>query len=274
MLLMLRKCGFTLIELLMVISVIALMAGMILATVSMVRKSAAAAVCLSNLRQIGLSLNSYASDNDGFFPPHNVEEPDRTNLGIDYFGNWHAFILRGDATISATDDPDWKNGKVFFCPSGNWKISDKGRNGMPLGPDKSIPGNGSWYAWHCSSYGYNRWLDRRETGSPYALFKDEWSYQSGQIRISQTVAVAERWAIDASGAFSTSAWFNTPQQSPPLTPPANADTSGNGDALRLTHSGRGNSLYFDGHIAREQTKEIAPHPTDMWSVPNAYTGRF
>ena len=139
MLLMLRKCGFTLIELLMVISVIALMAGMILATVSMVRKSAAAAVCLSNLRQIGLSLNSYASDNDGFFPPHNVEEPDRTNLGIDYFGNWYAFILRGDATISATDDPDWKNGKVFFCPSGNWKISDKGRNGMPLGPDKSIP---------------------------------------------------------------------------------------------------------------------------------------
>lgn len=270
-----RLKAFTLIELLVVISIIAILAGMLLVTVNMVRKAAAAAVCMSNMRQIGISLNSYAADNDGYFPPHNVQEPERTTFNLDYYGNWYAFILRGDATQSSKDDPDWKNGKVFFCPSGNWKIADKGQRGMPLSPDKATPGNPDWFAWHCSSYGYNRWLDRRESAAPQALFNDEWSYQSSQIKISKTVAVAERWAVNAAGNFASSCWFNTPQDSLPLAPPSTVDAIGQGDSLRLSHSGRGNSLYFDGHVARDLPSELAPNTTnDKWAIPNAYTGRL
>lgn len=57
----LRK-GFTLIELLVVISIIALLIAMLLPALRNAREAARAAVCLSNQRQVGVLLQTYAVD--------------------------------------------------------------------------------------------------------------------------------------------------------------------------------------------------------------------
>lgn len=60
--------GFTLIELLVVISIIALLVGILLPALGAARESARAAVCLSNMRQVGTTNVLYATDNDDWIP--------------------------------------------------------------------------------------------------------------------------------------------------------------------------------------------------------------
>jgi len=49
-----RKKAFTLIELLLVISIIAVLMGILLSTLSKVRSQAKATVCMTNLKQWGV----------------------------------------------------------------------------------------------------------------------------------------------------------------------------------------------------------------------------
>ncbi len=64
-----QKRGFTLVELLVVIAVIALLAALLFPAFAQARAKARQTVCVSNLRQIGLALEQYASDHDDTFMP-------------------------------------------------------------------------------------------------------------------------------------------------------------------------------------------------------------
>nr|CAA9240232.1 hypothetical protein AVDCRST_MAG63-1499 [uncultured Armatimonadetes bacterium] len=60
--------GFTLVELLTVIAIIAVLAGIIFPVFATAREKARQATCQSNLRQIGMAIQMYASDYDGQYP--------------------------------------------------------------------------------------------------------------------------------------------------------------------------------------------------------------
>lgn len=60
--------GFSLIELLVVIAVIAVLAGMLFPVLARVRENARGGACLSNLRQLGAAVSTYAQDYDESLP--------------------------------------------------------------------------------------------------------------------------------------------------------------------------------------------------------------
>ncbi|EIP97754.1 prepilin-type N-terminal cleavage/methylation domain-containing protein [Opitutaceae bacterium TAV1] len=103
--------GFTLIELLTVIAIIGILAAIIIPTVGMVRRSAHAAQCTSNLRQIGIAMNLYADDHKNKFPP---VLPDSTD---DKTWRWTLIPYVGMTENSMGRAPLPVEAGIFVCPS-------------------------------------------------------------------------------------------------------------------------------------------------------------
>jgi prepilin-type N-terminal cleavage/methylation domain-containing protein/prepilin-type processing-associated H-X9-DG protein len=63
-----RRAAFSLIEILVVIGIIAILMGLLLAAMEVVRHHAYRTKCASNLRQLGMALSIYANENHGTYP--------------------------------------------------------------------------------------------------------------------------------------------------------------------------------------------------------------
>ena len=65
-----KKRFFTLVELLIVVAIIAILAAMLLPALQKARMTASKAKCINNLKQLGAVMESYAGDNQDWYPEY------------------------------------------------------------------------------------------------------------------------------------------------------------------------------------------------------------
>ncbi|MCC6728292.1 MAG: prepilin-type N-terminal cleavage/methylation domain-containing protein [Chthonomonadales bacterium] len=82
-----RQKGFTLIELLVVIAIIAILAAILFPVFAQAREQARTISCLSNNKQIGLSVRMYAQDYDEEFPMGTYNAARNWEVNPDVLGN-------------------------------------------------------------------------------------------------------------------------------------------------------------------------------------------
>ncbi len=78
-----KRSGFTLIELLVVIAIIAILAAILFPVFAQAREQARSTSCLSNVKQIGLSVKMYATDYDEAFPMGTYNGPRNWEVNMD-----------------------------------------------------------------------------------------------------------------------------------------------------------------------------------------------
>jgi len=126
--------GFTLIELLCVIAIIAIMASLMMPEFEQVRKKAESTQCASNLRQLGIVVNLYLSENDNKYP---YIEPGKPGSGlVDPYANQPDLQAQAKTLID-TFQPYGLSEKNLQCPTD-----------MHLGKSSAFAQYGTSYYWN------------------------------------------------------------------------------------------------------------------------------
>jgi prepilin-type N-terminal cleavage/methylation domain-containing protein/prepilin-type processing-associated H-X9-DG protein len=216
-----REFAFTLIELLTVIAIIGILAAILIPVVGKVRESGRRAQCLSNIRQIGMTLHLYAHEHKDRLPV--IESPPP----------WPWDMPRSVIDVLTSGGRDRG---IVFCPSGI--ANDRDRRYWEFSPEYRVLS----YAIMLKNVGriHPRWTN--ETIHPPTPFE----FPSGQLN----APTAAQRVLAVDGVLSAGANFtNVPGGSLTDVP----HRSNHMDGLRPAG---GNVLYLDGHVKWKEFRSM------------------
>ena len=133
------KSAFTLIELLVVIAIIAILAALLLPSLSAAKNKARQATCLNNLKQINLGVHMYADDHD------NVLALVSTNTSADVWTDYKSWMK----SYVGLNGPSSPQDTLFACPADTFNYTDASAASYVAGGMHLLS------VWNYSSYLFN-----------------------------------------------------------------------------------------------------------------------
>lgn len=243
------KRAFTLIELLVVIAIIAILAAILFPVFAQAKNSAKQVVCVSNMRQIGLALTLYLSDNDDTWVPSVIDNPlpgfpaQQPWIGFDtqnsngfpgWFGNM--MLPATHQTRPGGIDTYLKNDEVKRCPSRkpDWQMAIAYNFFSP-------PYNSAYYLVNPGAF-QNEWGPGSKTlsNSPSGFMVTTGATGSEVEEPSYTIAAWEHgFAVPVCNFLQSANWFNAPPNQQSLI-----------DHFNFLHRGGTTTLWTDTHAKR------------------------
>ncbi|HEV2392167.1 MAG TPA: DUF1559 domain-containing protein [Verrucomicrobiae bacterium] len=213
--------GFTLIELLVVIAIIAILAAMLLPSLTRAKAQSQSARCKSNLHQMGIALRMYLDDFQKY-PRYWVPTPPAVNPRL---GFWDYKLLPYCGS----------NQSLFLCPSVIGPINNVIKNWSPMEDATGLHPN--------RSYGYNA-----------SGWSNEWRFGLGGSPVGQEnppfPVVPERQVFVPADMIAVADYD-------PLLTDDDNDADLNADFLFMGLMGRhnrgANVLFCDGHVEYGKT---------------------
>jgi prepilin-type N-terminal cleavage/methylation domain-containing protein/prepilin-type processing-associated H-X9-DG protein len=168
-----NRVGFTLIELLVVIAIIAILAAILFPVFARARAKAQQTTCLSNLKELGLAVLMYCSDNDQMLPPNAVTSPTGATWAwgyiiYPYVNNAGIYLCptdpaQGTGSVIKTGEHPWSPNSSYLINLWGTDNVGWGTGGWPLGKfgypaerlmigEYAYPLNpGAGFNWNCNT---------------------------------------------------------------------------------------------------------------------------
>ena len=121
-----RHQAFTLVELLVVLAITSLLAGMSLAAINTVRDASKTIGCNNNLRQIGLGVAAYATQNDDYLPAAYINNYHIANFDSDCLPGFLIASMDMPCPVLTTE-PSNPVKSVFMCPASGSTVMNSPR---------------------------------------------------------------------------------------------------------------------------------------------------
>jgi prepilin-type processing-associated H-X9-DG protein len=240
-----RRTAFSIIELLVVVGIIAELVGIRRPSLGRARRQARITECASNLRQIAMGMNIYATQNEGSFPGF-----DMPSTGGNLWDVPHGFVNELDRMGISF--------KTFLCPASQ-------------GVADATASLNTYSSFNIIQY--NVWIPRKN-GSD--IVPPSNNYAGSRFKI---VSPKPAQPFAGPGSLGDTANAMNPiisdiiGSSSGVTPPANADASGYGNIYQISAVSNHldgsrvvgvNQAFADGHVELKGPKEVHPYYLGNW----------